>query len=398
MSSIEDYYRIEIENSKRDIQSKEDEEILFLDTEKLVKYYVGKIELPYVEKDETRQLTWEKLKPRSITAGRRGFVIGRNIPIRIYYPIIPYEKINEVLKRQSNPFWQGYVINYLNGYIILEVEISGDGSGQEKKIENEINNLEKNIGLRNNNVRTGNEKVNRELTTYIESFKERIKNDMKFVSDLIEKVPINLTKREIGKVKPIDLRVKKKISPIYPKAEKINEPYLEHDKVEAVIELLENQGLQFEVTPKVYSKLKEENLRDIMLSMLNSIFEGTATGETFVKKGKTDIHLIIGKGSILSAECKKWDGEKLYTKTIDQLFDYLVWRQNYGIIITFSEKKGFFEIIKKAKEASILHDTIIDKEVVDKDVNHFITVHRFREDRNKTVTFHHLLFNIYVEK
>lgn len=394
--SIEDYYRGEIEKAKKDIQSKSDEEILLLETEKLVEYYVGRIALPFVEKDERRKLIWEKLKPRPITAGRRDIIIGRNIRIRINYPITPYDKINEVLSRQSNPFWQGYGINYSNGNIILEVEISGEGSGQESRIDKKVKDLEKNLGWRNKNVKTGNERIKSELTTFISSYKDRIKKDTDLVSSLIEKVPIVIVKKDNGKVKPIDIRVKKKILPIYPKAEKAKEPFLEIDKIEAIIELLNNQGHQFEVTPEVYSKLEEEELRNIMLGMLNAIYVGTATGETFVKKGKTDIHMIVDKGSILSAECKKWDGKELYLKTIDQLFDYLIWRQNYGIIISFSNRKGFTAVIKNAKEATIAHDTIIKESLVEKDVSHFVSTHRFPEDASKSVIIHHLLFNLYI--
>lgn len=39
----------------------------------------------------------------------------------------------------------------------------------------------------------------------------------------------------------------------------------------------------------------EEALRDVLLVSLNSIFEGKATGETFSKRGKTDIYLNINK-------------------------------------------------------------------------------------------------------
>ena len=86
----------------------------------------------------------------------------------------------------------------------------------------------------------------------------------------------------------------------------------------------------------------------------NSIFTGDATGESFVVNGKTDIRLKHSniEGGILSAECKFWSGEKKYQETIDQHFNYLTWRQNYAIQITFSKKEGFTEVIKKARNAS----------------------------------------------
>jgi len=40
-----------------------------------------------------------------------------------------------------------------------------------------------------------------------------------------------------------------------------------------VIRLIDAQGASFERTPEVFAKLGEEDLRDIILSMLNAIFE-----------------------------------------------------------------------------------------------------------------------------
>ena len=47
--------------------------------------------------------------------------------------------------------------------------------------------------------------------------------------------------------------------------------------------------------------------------VLNAIFSGKATGETFSNKGKTDIYLNIEKGNILVFECKIWGGKSSIT-------------------------------------------------------------------------------------
>ena len=110
------------------------------------------------------------------------------------------------------------------------------------------------------------------------------------------------------------------------------------------------------------------------------------------------ILIINKKGSLLTAECKKWDGSKLYSDTIDQLFDYLIWRQNFGIIITFSNRANFSDIVSKAKEVTLGHSTIRSKDVRGIDESHFVTEHKFPEDSAKTVTIHHLLFNLYLQQ
>jgi len=395
MASINDYFDLVIAKAKEEISSKNEEYMLGVDANELVEYYVSRDELPIVEKDEHRDLTIEQMKPVVRMLGLSDIPISRDIHLRIHYPIKPYDKIEEVIERRASTYFVDYELSYHNGEILSDVTFPSEGQGQEKIIEKEIKNIETTIERKNNDVRRGNSRNRSELTEFVERVKKRVESDSALVDSLIAKVPIKLVKKEESRYQPVGLRVKKKILPLYPMAEKPKEPFLENEKVEAIVDLILNQGYAFETTPKVYSKLSEENLRDIILSMLNSIYEGGATGETFVKKGKTDIHLVLGKGSILSAECKIWDGEQLYLKTIEQLFNYLVWRQNYGIVITFSRQKNFTEIIKKAKETSCSHNTILKSEAQERATSHFLTIHRFPDDASKTVTIHHLLFNLY---
>ncbi len=72
-------------------------------------------------------------------------------------------------------------------------------------------------------------------------------------------------------------------------------------KVLDIIEIVDNQGIQFEKTPSSYKSLGENALRDIILSTLNSIFAGSATGATFLHKGKTDIYPRIDRVIYLSS-------------------------------------------------------------------------------------------------
>ena len=132
------------------------------------------------------------------------------------------------------------------------------------------------------------------------------------------------------------------------------------------------------------------------MSALNGIFEGDATGETFVKKGKTDIHLKIEKGEILIFECKNWGGEKIYLKTIDQLIGYVTWRQNYGVIIMFNKKKGFSKILDQIPATIQKHSCYKGRYKKISDA-HFVSEHSLPEDAGKIIKIHHLIYNIYSE-
>lgn len=62
---------------------------------------------------------------------------------------------------------------------------------------------------------------------------------------------------------------------------------------------------------------------------------GSATGETFNKKGKTDILLRHAGNNAFVGECKFWKGEKSFLSTIDQLLGYLTWRDSKTAVIMF---------------------------------------------------------------
>lgn len=169
---------------------------------------------------------------------------------------------------------------------------------------------------------------------------------------------------------------------------------IERARVLEVIEVIRKAGQMFEVAPAVFSKLKEEDLRFIILSVLNAIFESGATGETFSKGSNTDIHLVIPQGGILIAECKFWPGQKKYRDAIDQLFGYLTWRHNYGIMITFSKNKDFSNVLQRASGAIRSHSTYLSG-FQQLSRTHFQSLHTFPEDRGKIVEIHHLFFSLY---
>jgi len=151
----------------------------------------------------------------------------------------------------------------------------------------------------------------------------------------------------------------------------------------------------WELSPLTYQKLEEEELRNIILSSLNSVFQGGATGETFSKRGKTDIYLNIQQGQILIAECKVWNGAKNFHETVDQILGYLTWRNSYGIIINFSKNRGFTEVLETLFNEIPNHP--LYRKGIDKiEETHFVSYNSLPEDERKLVELHYLNYNLYV--
>ena len=382
--SIEDHYRDSWRRVKEDIDSNEESFILNTDTDELVNFYYEKYSLPTIEIDTSLQ---NKLEKNDTSAsGEKSVTFG--------IPVILKEDLDIVISRTANPHLMMMNFELENGYMSSKIDTYGGQVGKSH-IEQAEKELKTIIQQKNATVNSQNPQFKKTIENYLKPLKEKIKAENAHLEQIASELPLELIKNDTAPA-PVNLKVKQKIQIVKPEPKQKTEPNLQRESVEAVLELINNQGRQFEITPKVFSELDEEELRDIILSTLNAVFEGSATGETFVRTGKTDIHLQMNiDGGILSAECKFWGGEKLYCETIDQHFSYLTWRQNYAIQITFSTNQGFSEVIEKAIESAKSHSTYVDNSFRQISDTHFVTTNTFPEDSSKRVEIHHLLFNLY---
>jgi hypothetical protein len=110
---------------------------------------------------------------------------------------------------------------------------------------------------------------------------------------------------------------------------------------EEILANLRNMNMVLERNPSAFQSLDEESLRWHFLVQLNNNFESGATGETFSKKGKTDIYLPADGRAVFIAECKFWSGAASFLPIIDQLLSYLTWRDSKTAILLFVKNKDF---------------------------------------------------------
>ena len=381
--TISDFFEIIIKGIKRKIEEYDEEDLLNTNADELTAYFSKKYSLPLIEKDETREVYVEK--------GRASY--GR-VPLKVYYPIKPNENLFEVFRHHaSTRFMSGFSLEYLGDWITIDTEMDNN-----KTLETAIEQLEEVIGWKNNDVNAGNSRINIEINSYIKNKHKILKEQYDKLENIVNTIKIPLIVKKKDALPKINLTVKEELKPLLkPQPKKRRVLVLDREKVLILVGHIHDSCLSFEKTPKAFTKFEEEDLRDVILSNLNAIFRGDATGETFSKLGKTDIHLIISEGNILIIECKNWDGKKNYLDAMDQLFRYLTWRENYGILITFSKRKGFTEIIRKCQESAQEHKTFIAGSLKEEDSSMFVTYHTFPEDSEKKVELWHLIFNLYSE-
>lgn len=408
--TFQDYYLALFNKIKLKILTESDDYIIAQPTEDLVKYYMD-IVLDPIELDPDKEESMELKKIiKTIFAHEREWACQQEGDLKIEaeiilvkIPICQNIKIEEILKLRTNSIsiLRDPKFKVKDNNIIIELEIKGYGLNMnneqiQKSIISNKQQIHDIINSKNTYINFENSKLEQSLTLFINERKIKLDRDQNRLNDLVNLVKIPLARKGGNIVKQIQVNKKPFISRIKPKTP-VEDYQLDREKVVEIIKLLQNQCLQFEKTPKTYEKFDEPNLRDLLLSNLNSIFECLATGETFNNKGKTDIYLNIDKGNILVTECKFYGGEKLYHKTIEQLLGYLTWRQNYGIMLSFCNQKNFSKVLDDAEDIIKSHSSF-EKGFQKFDKSHFISKHSLPEDDYKYVEIHHLYFNLYFEK
>lgn len=182
------------------------------------------------------------------------------------------------------------------------------------------------------------------------------------------------------------------------------DPVFEKEKISEISEKAYDQilheiqvfGKNLEKLTSLHSKFDEEGFRDFFLPHLNSISKShSATGETFNKKGKTDILIQDGEGNnAFIAECKIWHGEKELHKAIDQLIDrYVTWRDEHTALIIFNKQNdNFTQLVSSARQAIENHE-LYAKKINDSSTSSTRYILKSREDEEKHIQLELMIFN-----
>lgn len=408
--SFSSYYQRIKDQVRSEILRESEEQIIGSDPDELAQFFYEKYAIENIEEDEEIGVSWEiDNYLKTIFANEREDFYRSSGDLRdfqcqkvsVEIPILHNKDTQLIAGLQSSTHWMGLPEENLiwgPGKIILTIETKGygfqyDSDKIKKEIENGISNIRSLIQWKNSDISSGNSDLLSYIKGLISSQKTKITQDKEKIAELTKKIDIPLKPKKDALNTFVRVNQKPIVQRIKPKPSLPEEYVLDKSKVIEIINFLDGQAKTYEQTPQAVRELDEESLRDLILANLNSVFEGGATGETFSKKGKTDIYLRIDKGNILICECKIWGGSKLYSETIDQLRGYLTWRHNYGIMITFVRLKDFTKAMREAEESIQAHNSYIGglRKISD---THFVSNHRVDDDE-KSVEIHHLFYNLY---
>lgn len=364
-----------LEKIKADISKICDEKIISVDNSDWLKYYesmykVEKIEL-YLENIEQKinktiikrrnPFHHSQFEPEYFDV--EGYKISFNIPYSGDADLLYYTP--------STRFLSSFIIDKVSpptdselGLLVYSLSYSQQDINMKEDpkefINNEFNNNFKNYVITINRV---NEEVaiyNKKLEQYIGNLLiEKEKKVQQFI-DLADKLDIELNiKKDAPNIIPIKL--KKVVKPIEePKSKKVNQKEYEISDYDYnnIRNIINNSCVSMERTAQTFIKLDEEELRDVILSNLNTHYIGAATGETFSKIGKTDIYIYFENKAAYIGECKIWHGIKKFEEAIEQLFSYTTWRDIKTSIVIFNKKNKDFRKVLDEIESYINENSL----------------------------------------
>ena len=144
------------------------------------------------------------------------------------------------------------------------------------------------------------------------------------------------------------LQQRSKVAPFEP------EPELDRKIYEEIIRDCVAMATIFERMP-VAATIGEEELRNLILAMLNTNYSGQVAGELFNGSGKTDILVRVDDRNVFIGECKFYKGPKSVENATDQLLLYSVWRDTKAALLLFVRGGNFTEVVAKATQAVGAH-------------------------------------------
>ena len=363
------YFDRKIDEIKSKINNFSDEEILCMNFNEWINYFLDEYKIQPITlfiENISRDISSTKVKPPnssyriSINEYESGLydIDGYKVTFNI-----PFDGNTELLYLKpskwflSKFFVENILYNNNDNYHFIVFTFSDTKQELESKknedyIDNKFNQIFKDYIKTINNINYDTEQYNAKLEPFISKCLDNRKKKADDLIDIGKKFNIPLKQNpNAPNITPVLLKKVPIKKPIIPEMKKPEEEYQilssDYDYIKRIIQF---SGSSMEKAAKTFSKLEEEELRDIIIAFLNSHYLPTATAETFSKIGKTDIHILFDNKAAYIAECKIWHGEKKFQEAIEQLFGYITWRDIKTSLIIFNkENKDFIKLLNTIK-------------------------------------------------
>ena len=224
---------------------------------------------------------------------------------------VPFEGDPELLKCQPSSFTLSPPRAAIQGNeLVFEYrQIDPDEKEIRREFDRTLGEVKMYAGNVQKQVRPFNDALRENARRHLEAKRGKLLANRKMVQNL----GFPLRERPNSPKTYIAPQVKRRVAPVrQPTAsgQYSPEPALGMDEYEHILSVMQNMVVVMERSPKAFSGMGEEDLRQHFLVQLNGHYEGQATGETFNYEGKTDILIRVEGKNIFIGECKIWGGQE----------------------------------------------------------------------------------------
>lgn len=259
---------------------------------------------------------------------------------------IPYEGSENLFYIQpTRCILANFQATLLDCYLtISDVATLGDLQEKPTVIEENLQLTLERIQQQIFNINSDIRGYNQQLRNIIEEIIDKRRKKANIIKTALE--AMNIPMQQNPNAPSIVPLKRKLVKPSMPTATREKSYYILDEDYRHILGVIRHVGATFERARKTFCKLKEEELRDVILADLNGHYLGQATGETFRNNGKTDINIEFENRAAFVGECKIWKGEKVFENTIQQLLSYTTWRDSKNAVIIFNKQNSEFSNIQ----------------------------------------------------
>lgn len=399
-SEYDGHSMIENQRSKiiSEIHSHSNDYLLNVNKEEYIDYLVSKYSIPPVEiyRDNLHVSTYEALIPAEMHPRSYHVSPGKSYPKDIIKYHLPFKGDPQLLKVRASTFSLAppriFIEDDCICFEIINFNI------EPERIKQEANHIVNNILSQNQNLTNDLNKFNFSIKAFSSQAFDARKEALLKKNDLIEALGVPIKKAgntpetfsiPAKRTRPIKVKSKPTVTEKGYKPE----PSLDDSIYQQILRIIYDVGKQFERLPSTYAGKEEEHLRDHILLILEPNFEGSATGETFNKRGKTDILLRYEGSNVFIAELKYWRGEKAYIDTISQLLKYLTWRDSKAAIVIFVKNKELSTVLENVRNSTSKHENYLGY-VSEQEEGWYNFRFHIYGDKNREVKLAVLMFHI----
>lgn len=393
-----------LENQRQKMRGKIDrysnDEIMANDLELLADncFEEYKIEPVIIEKEEfnkrsiVQQKNQKRVDPFFQDAYHKDYIEVDGIEAKFFFP---YTGDDNLFKCQASTFSiSGYPnVELVNSYLVLtyqaalnELQSQGDKNKLIVQLEHDLESIKSGVGYANADANAFNGGLRGIAMKLLEDRKKNIEQFFS-ISQMFE---VPLQKSEFATT---HIPMQRKIVPIAKKYNNEQTYCIADSEYKFILETIKHNGSTYERTPSSYKTMHEEDLRNTLLAALNGMYQGSAMGEAFRGKGKTDICIEKDNRAAFVAECKMWTGQGAVEDAVNQLDSYLTWRDCKTALIFFVRNKDFLRVLVSARQS--LETISAMRQIKEIDRNEFECCLISATNPGQLVNIRVMLFNLY---